>query len=333
MDGQDAVVVSNGSAIGHGDVANRLLAGGMNVGALRTLSTLRKDEWKQYDEVVVQIARDTLRAAGDLINAGLVYNLNNAMGKLSLEWEKVSDMNDADVSMSAVTDGGRDRVVFEMDRLPVPIIHKEFQLNARTLAASRQTGQSLDTIQAEVATRKVAERLERIVFDGYGLGAGGGDLYGYTNFPHRNTGAISNWALTATTGDTILADVLKMIAALVGDFRYGPYVLYVPTDYYLRLLGDFKAASDKSIMARLLEIPQLSAIRPTNYLTGGASGEVVLVQMTRDVVDMVIGQQPVPVMWDTHGGFMMNFKVLAIMFPRLKADYNGSCGIAHYTVQ
>ena len=108
---------------------------------------------------------------------------------------------------------------------------------------------------------------------------------------------------------------------------YGPYQLYIPVSYYINMLDDLKANSDKSILARLLEIPLLQGIKSTTQLTTS----VVMVQMTSDVVDMVVGFQPTPVMWESNGGMTVNAKVLAIMVPRMKADYDGRCGIAHYS--
>ncbi|KKM81314.1 hypothetical protein LCGC14_1330980 [marine sediment metagenome] len=127
-------------------------------------------------------------------------------------------------------------------------------------------------------------------------------------------------------------DVLSMVTALVGDNMYGPYWLYVPTDYFVALGDDFKSNSDKTTMQRILEIPGVEQVKASSNLTGGASGEVVLVQPTRDVVDLVIGAQPTTVQWETEGGMVSNFKVLSIMIPRIKSDANSQSGIAHYSV-
>ena len=62
-----------------GPVANRLLQAGMNVNTLRTNTTLRKDEWKEIDDTVVQISRQRLVGVGDLISRGLNYPLKNAL--------------------------------------------------------------------------------------------------------------------------------------------------------------------------------------------------------------------------------------------------------------
>jgi hypothetical protein len=108
----------------------------------------------------------------------------------------------------------------------------------------------------------------------------------------------------------------------------GPWMLYVSLASYVRMLDDFKANCDKSIVGRLLETPGLLGIKGTSQLSGT---NVVLVQMTSDVVDLLDGIQPTTVMWETHGGMLLNFKVLAIMVPRIKADGDGRSGIVHYS--
>ena len=60
--------------------------------------------------------------------------------------------------------------------------------------------------------------------------------------------------------------------------------------------------------------------------------DIVLVQMTSDIIRMVIGMDITTVMWDTKGGMQKNFKVMAIMVPQLRADINGNTGIVYGSV-
>lgn len=328
----DVLSVNGGSLQAGGSVALQLMQNGMNVNALRTHAILHKDEWAHFDTAIVDVARVRLRAVGDLINRGLTFPLADALGTTSVQWEQGSDMTDASISMTGLTDAEKDRMQFSLKSVPVPIIHKDFALSARQLAASRKSGEALDTTQARIVARIVAEKNERILFQGATMQSGGGTLYGLTTFPQRNTGSLGyNWADGATTGANIYADVMALIAALIADNMYGPYVLYVPKTYYTKLSDDFKANSDRTIMERLLAIDELDAIIPSPYLTDGANGQVVLMQATSDVVDVIDGMQPTMVSWDSHGGMMFNFKVMSILVPRLKADSTTQCGIAHFT--
>jgi uncharacterized linocin/CFP29 family protein len=276
----------------------------------------------------VQIARPRLVAVGDLMSRGLTMPIANAMGITVVQHETSSDMTDAEINMTGLPESQRDRVQFSQVNTPLPIIHKDFQLSLRVLTAGRRLGQPLDTTQLTIATRKVADSMESMLFNGASVVAGGGTIYGYKTHPSRNTGSTTaSWATQA--GDVILTDLLAMIGAATSDNMFGPYVVYVSVDSYVHMLGDLKAASDKSTIQRILEIPQIAAVRPTTQIATG--DEVLLVSMSADVIDWLDGQQPTVVMWETHGGMMINFKVLAIGAPRPKADQEGRSGIVHYT--
>jgi len=262
-----------------GTVAQRLLNNAMNVNALRTNATLRKDEWKHYDLAVVQAAQERLVGVADLMGRGLVLRIANGLGKTVLEYEDASDIEGAQLSMDGVTRGLNDRIEYDLKFMPLPIIHKDFQINVRVLNASRTTGASLDTAMAELSARKVAEKEEELLFQGSSSYTfGGGTLYGYVDAPNRNTVTLAlAWDNVAKTGEQILTDVKNMKQASIDALHYGPWVLYIPTAYETVLDGDFKANSDKSIRTRLLEIAGIEDIKVVDKL---AANNVVLVQMT-----------------------------------------------------
>lgn len=329
----DAIGVQNGATVANGNVAQRLLAANMDPAALRTGATLRKDEWINVDQTVVTVARERLNGVADLMNAGLRYNVNNALGTLVIQHELASEMTAAEVTMDGVTRSRNDRVTYSLVSTPLPIIHHDFQISARALAASRNTGQSLDTTQAAEASRQVSETLEGMLFNGLssgdtlGFGSSSAQLFGYTNRTNRNTVTLAtNWDASASTGATILADVLSLIEAAQTDRRYGPYMLYVPTAYWVPLMDDFKANSDKTIFQRLKELPGIIDVKPVDKLT---ANNVVLVEFTRSSVDMVVGMEPTAISWEVQGGMMLMFKVMAIMVPRIKLDSNNSSGVVH----
>jgi hypothetical protein len=77
-----------------------------------------------------------------------------------------------------------------------------------------------------------------------------------------------------------------------------------------------------------MAIPGIGRIVATPKLTGST---VLLVQMTSDVVQMIDGMQPTMVEWETRGGFEFNFKIVAIMLPRIRSSGNQKSGIVHWT--
>lgn len=311
-----------------GSVASRLLSGGMHPGNMRTLDVLRKEEWIQFDETVIQVAEERLVAAGDLIQRGLVIRLGNGLGTTVFQWEDISDMTPANVNMSGVTPAEQDRVSYDLNSIPLPIIHKEFHINIRALEASRRLGQPLDTTQVEVATRTVSEQIENILLNGASaLTFGGGTLRGYRDHGDRNTvSLVLDWADSTATGQDMLDDVLAMKQASINDRHFGPWMLYLPTNFDTVIDNDFKANSDKTIRQRILEVEGIAGIRIADALP---DSEVVMVQMSRSTVAMVVGMEPTVVQWETQGGMIQHFKVMAIMVPRLASDHNGNMGLVH----
>jgi uncharacterized linocin/CFP29 family protein len=300
-----------------------------------TNATLRKDEWKQYDEALLKAAKIRLNGVADLQSRGLTYNIANGFGKTVLEYEDMSEMGDAQVNMDGVTRGINDRVECNIKYLPLPIIHKGFDINARVLAASRTTGESLDTAQVTEATFKVSEKLEEILFTGLSSYTfGGGTIYGYTDFPSRITGSLTgNWDdLTdnsdGTVGQQILNDVLAMKQASINALHYGPWILYVPTNFETVLERDYVADYGKSIRNRILETPGIEAVKVADKLT---ADNVLLVQMTENVVRMVNAFPITNVEWQSEGMMLYHYKIMTIMVPQLRADANGNTGIVHYS--
>lgn len=296
-------------------------------------ATLRYDEWRRLDDVVLQLSRKKIVGFDDLRAKGLVYNLENAMGTTVLTWEKMSDAMEAVLSIDPVRKGNGDLPDHTSVHLPIPVSHADFFLSERKLMESRNRGNALDTIGAALATRKVMEQQESMLFGTTNpLSYGGGKIYTYLTHPDVNenlyTSAGEHWDEASVTGEDILIDVQDLIQDLINNNKVGPFFMYIPRNYQIKLGSDFKAESDKTIRQRLLELEELEAIKVAPYLPDDV---VVLVDMNVDTVDLVDGMPMQTVQWGTEGGFVHNFKVMAIAVPRIKSDYDGQCGIATLT--
>lgn len=298
-------------------------------------AVLRKDEWKEYDQALLEASKIRLVGVADLLRRGLNHNIANGFGKTVLEYEDITEGHDAEINMDGLTRGKNDRLEYSIKYLPLPIIHKAFSINARVLTVSRNTGGSLDMAQVTEATFKVSEKVEEILFTGASTFTfGGGIIYGYTDFPSRITGSITTaWTSlsdnsTQTVGEQVLTQVLTMIQDSRNAKHYGPWVLYVPTAYQRILEEDYTTGYGKSIRARLLETQGLDDIIVADKLT---ADNLVLAQVTSNVVRMVTGMPMSTVEWETEGKMIHHFKVMTIMVPQLRADANGNTGIVHYS--
>ena len=297
-------------------------------------ATLRRDEWKQLDEALVIASRYRLGGIADLEANGLTFNLGNAMGTTVLEWHDVSDGLEADLTMDGVSRSRGDRPVYQHNYMPIPIIHVDYEINARVLAASRNLGNPLDTTSAEMAARRVAEKLENMLFTNttYAFGAtdsrGLNTIYSYINHPDRNTVTMNvHWDASAKTPEKIVTEVAEMKQTAINHHHYGPYMLYIPTAYETVLDEDYNAVMPGiTTRERILKIANIKGIKVIDSLP---ANNVLLVQMTPDVVRLVRGMGLTNVEWETEGKFITKYKVLTIQVPQIRSDQNKKSGIVH----
>lgn len=308
----------------HGSVASRLLANGMNIKSLRTNDVLLYDEWKEIDKAVLKAYQERLVGVADLEARGLTYNIGNGLGKTVLGYQDASDIEDAQMSMDGVSRSKKDRPEFDINYLPLPITHADFSFSAREIESARSGNMPLDTTMAELAARKVAEKIETVLFTGASTYSfGGGVIYGFLDEPNRNNHTITlDW--DDTTGAIPVDDVLDMKQALIDDRSFGPYMLYVCTNWETALDDDFKTNSDITVRERILKIDNIMGVKVADKMT---ADRAVLVQMTSDVIRLVNGLGITTVQWDTEGGMQVNFKVMAIQVPQTRHDQTGRCGI------
>jgi hypothetical protein len=312
-----------------GSVAQRIMAPG-NVEkpmseVLRTNALLRKDEWIEFDTRVVDIARQQLIVFEDLRAAGLVRPLRS-VGVLISQYETMSDMTPADVTMSGISRSNRDSTEFQLVGVPVPFIHKEFEVNIRRLEASRMMGDTISTTQGTQASRKVADRIEAMIFNGVAGTLEGSKLYGLKTQPNINTG-------TATGGFDSIANIFttlnNMVMAAEADNHMGPFILYCHSNQLGEMRAVFTDGSGQSAMTRVrANIPQIRDIKAVQSLS---DGDLVLVELNEDVIDFVVAEEITMVEWDTYGGFISNFNVVFCGAPRVKADAEGHSGVVFYT--
>lgn len=308
--------------------ASRIVVNGQVLNTNAT-ATLRYQDWLDIDREVITVAKKRLVGIQDLMSRGLTYSLGSIGIVLSM-FERESDMTAAQVTMAPETDGERDRLNYDTQSVPVPFVHKEFQINARALAANAASGVSLDMSSVAGATRKVAETSESMLFAGSAVKVDGSNaIYGYTSHPDRNTVDLSlAWDDNSKTGAQIVADVMAMVKASRGDRMFGPWVLYIPTDYESKLDEDYKPGTNdnRTIRERILAINGIEEIKVADQL---ADDTVLLVSLTRETVDLAIGQDITTIQWDEKGGLLSKFKVLACWAPRVKSEFDGRCGVVH----
>jgi uncharacterized linocin/CFP29 family protein len=299
----------------------------LNAMVINTPATLRKDEWIQLDTAIIKAAKPRLNAVADLRAAGLQYVIPNGLGKTVLQHETQSDISEATISMDGLREGESDRPQFDIANLPLPITHKDFQFSARQVMTSRNGASPIDTTTAELAGRRVAESIEKLLLGvSSSYAYGGGTVYGFRNFPSRLTKTITTPGTPATT----VTEVIAMREQSKAAFYYGPWTLYYGPGWDASMDTDYSTAYPSiTLRDRLMKIEGITDVKSADYLT---STDLILVQKTSDVARVVVGMDLTTLQWESHGGMQLNFKVMAIIVPQLRADYNGNTGIVHGSV-
>jgi hypothetical protein len=311
-------------------------SGELSIPALRALSPLSDKAQVLVDKAVVEVGLERLTFVADVMAAGLVYPLSDPLSVTQLEWESVNQVGNAQRTMSPSARGENQMVDRIINRLPIYLTTDDFNIGIRTLKQSQRVGTPLDTSLIKQATRRVNEAIEdaaingATTLDGQPLVVGGYSAPGLLTAPNANTHTITTPWTDPTTlasfaaGPRIFADVETMIGKLQADKKYGPYHLYVGTAYGNALDNDYKANGDRTIKDRLLGIEQLKAIRVADMLP---ANKAVLVQMTSDVIEIVLGQPPTVIPWTSPDGFTLHWLILSINVPRVRSDYSGQSGI------
>lgn len=290
-------------------------------------SMLRRDEWAQIDAAVIAEAQYPLRAINDVVSRGLRQPLGG-IGTMVSQWYMASEVDGATVNMTG-TGGNRDLPDMRQAGAPVPVVFKDFGIDARTLEASRMMGDGLDVTTATAAARVVAETLESLLVNGASVQLNGQSLYGYRTHPDRNTDTATaygggDWGNI----DNVMQTIQGMITAAQLDRHYGPFIVYAPPTQYNEAAFPVYTNTTDTPMTRALRLPQIAGFEMLPTLP---DGEILLVQMTRNVVEWAEAMSIQVREWSSGDGMSASFKVMAIATPKVKSTYDRRSGIVHAT--
>jgi uncharacterized linocin/CFP29 family protein len=288
---------------------------------------LRRDDWLRIDAAVVDVAKTELRAIDDLRAAGCIENIDG-MATPVLGYERVGDITGATMSMDGLREGETDRPDIDLQLLPIPIIHKDLSFSAREVLAARRAGTDFSTWSIRKSVRRVMELANDLLLGtAASYSFGGGTIYGYTNYPGRITKTLTNPTAAGWTPQTLVSELLDMRQSLRNKFHRGPYVMYVSTDWEVVLDDDYSGAyNGNTLRTRLQQIENIASIRSVDGLSGY---QIILVQMSPEVIQEIIGMDVKVVQWEEKGGMELKYKVMGIYVPRIRTDKNSNTGIAH----
>lgn len=322
----------NAATAGHNPtIAQAMNMMDLSVAQMRSLSPLPEDAQRLVDQAVVRVGLDRLTVVADLLSEGLTYPLDDPLGVTEITWDSVGETGGAQRTMNPEARGENQLPARTPHRIPVFLTTDDFFMGIRTLRVSQRIGLPLDTTLVEQATRRVNEAIEDQAINGAAMAVNGNSAPGILNAPNVNVLQFGDsgraWTHASKTGANIYDDVSAMIDSAQGERRWGPYNLYTGTSYGNRLNADYKAEGDESVLGRLQRIQAGGRALRVRVSDQMPADTVALVQMTRDVIDLVDGQAPVVVPWTSPSGFTLFWLVMAIQIVRVKTDFESRSGI------
>jgi hypothetical protein len=295
---------------------------------------LPHETWLQIDQTVERSIQDELRAVDDLRSAGLTYNIPNGMATMAFMTQRASRVGTAQLAMDPQEKGVKDRPVVDSVVIPLPCIFSDWGYGARELLVSKRGGLPLDMASAEDAARACAVLAEKMLignsdYDQYSYLSG--TIYGYTDFSSRNTFDITDPDSQGWTPATLLGELLAGKQTLVDDNMSGPFIIYMSPAWSQYLDDDYLSTTAGqtttiTLRERILKVPAFSEIRELTQLSGW---DILIVEMKTRTVREVIGMEFTPVQWEEQGGQVLQGRIIGIIVPQIRSDYEGHCGIAH----
>lgn len=296
-------------------------------------ASLLKDEWIEMDGAVMKAEQERLVGYNSLISRGLTYDISTGMAITILQSQSMSKFTGAEISMNGLTRSNGDAPDYDLVSLPLPIIHKDFGIDLRTLSTSRKMGMPLDLTSIELAGRVIAEKKESLLFGSTPFYFGGARLDTFKTYENRIImNSTYGWLHASKKPTDIFEDVRKMKQALIEQNRSGgPYILYISGKYDTVLDKDYadsatQSGTGKTIKQRLMEIQGLEDIIVVDTLT---DEELIMVHAKSDTIRIVRALPTTTVEWEEEGGMALKYKSLSIEVPQIRSDYYGSSGIVH----
>lgn len=300
-------------------------------GGVRVSSPYPDNAHEVIERAVTKIQKKRLNIVADFIAAGLTTPLPDWWAIPSLRRGRLGQAGRAHRTM--VPDSTGERFVLQRDGVSWPIFctWANFSFNARELAIGERMGTPLDTSHVEEATYLVNEANEDQAINGLTDEQGNSMTIDGLSAPgllsSTNTFSYSTW--TGLTGAQIEAEVMGAIQSL-RQTHPGPFTVYYPGNYDSKMNSKYTTTYQSGTIRQELENLGPYGGRNIEVKLSDTlpDDRVLVVQMDSEAVDMVIGQQPLPVSWQDGPKWNTFWVVLDCVIFRMFANKNGDYGVA-----
>ena len=180
---------------------------------------LTTEQGQYIREKAVFAARRTFVARK--LFAGAVRKIDS--GAQTFGYDTLSEVSNAVLDFSWPGRESQDIVNLARTTVPIPNLHKEFEINKLDLASSRMSGEPLNTSTAESAAYKVATLEDSLLLDGYSADGTTYEINGLYNAAGNDYSSAASWS----TPTNIQTSILGAKALLMADNIMPPYNLTV----------------------------------------------------------------------------------------------------------
>jgi len=296
-----------------------------------------------YDEFVErsdEIIEEVSLEVGVLDDAMGIDEVGSSLATTIYTEQAESEVGSAEISMDGQAKGEN----FDTANLPVgvaqPIVHVDYELDARDQQQSANMGQDKEARLARQAGRALREKEDDLVLNGWGLevaGPNGGtfSVDGFLNTDARITGSA-----TGSWDESTPGNVQDTAEAMVSDLENvganndknlmprsrGVFLYYNQSQNSVLDKKDPRGDGNMSVRQRLQQDHPYVTLRETPFIP---DGEAVMVVRDPRVMSVVNAQGPTNMSWEPSP-MATRYKALSSRVPFFRSTYSDILGVVNY---
>ena len=299
-----------------------------------------------YDEFVDrsdEIIEEVSLEVGVLDDAMGIDEVGSSLATTIYTEQAESEVGEAEISMDGQAKGDN----LDTANIPVgvaqPIVHVDYEIDARDQQQSANIGQDKEARLARQAGRVLREKEDDLALNGWGLtvnGPNGGQFSvdGFLNTDARITGSAAG--VWDETDDTTYSNVQDTVEGMVSDLENvganndknlmprsrGVYLYYNQTHNAILDKKDPRGDGNMSIRQRLQQDHPYITLRETPFIP---DGELAMVVRDERVMSVVNAQNPTNMSWEPSP-MATRYKALSSRVPFFRSTYSDILGVVNY---
>ena len=241
--------------------------------------TFPVEYYRQIKDAIVFTARKQA-VARKIINT---RNISGGIGVQQWTYDTANEVSDALLTYQ-FTDTAEDWIELARTDVPIPLLHKEFRISRRDLAAAARGGFGISTATVQSAAYKVMNLENQLILNGFAADGTNYDIKGL----YQSAGNSTAGSDFGTAGNP-LKSVAAAIDLMQADNITGPYNLVLnPTQYMELATSVLGGGSGEREIAMVKEILEGGNIYSTSFQPAGTG--MLLADASAGFFEMIVAQ-------------------------------------------